>query len=255
MIYTDASGSHQKVHLGRLTANDVDHGLIDQPAILPLMAKQGGSFLKRIPPAALAGVVLVAIVGGGLLASAALRDETPEPAAAPSPGATPSPEGSVLPIPQSPSDVGVPLEDAGCTQVIEPKDQGAHQIGQRGEHPPYSSTPPTSGWYAAEPVPPALYYIPVPPEAALSTLVRGSVVVWHTGLTPAEEELLHGLFIYFEDEGITGASGEDLGLKEPIVLTAWGKLQRCDEISGEAIATFFTTYRGQGPLAGAPSGA
>lgn len=183
--------------------------------------------------------------GGGWLLWNAFGNE-PSPSASPTP--TPSPEVSVVPIPQNPSDVGVPLAEAGCTEVIEPPIQKAVEVGDGEEHPEYSSNPPTSGWHHRSPIPPALYYVPAPPEAMVAAMAKGDVIMWHTGLTYEETQDLHGLFIYFEDEAITGTSGEDLGLKDPIVMTAWGKLQRCEEISGEAIATFFETYRGNGPL-------
>ena len=206
------------------------------------MAKTNRS-RRRSRPLALGAFVLVA--GAiGVLTWSALSDGSSEPTPAPSP--TPSPEVSVLPIPQSPSEVGVPLAEAGCTPVEEPRLQRL-RLTSTDEHPEYSSNPPTSGWYQGPP-PPALYYVPIGPEPAVGAMAKGDVIVWHTGLTYDETQLLHGLFIYFKDEAITGASGEELGLEEPIVLTAWGKLQRCEKISGEAIATFFTTHRGKGPL-------
>lgn len=205
------------------------------------------SKLVRRPMFLVTALVALGAAGGGLTWSLLSGDEAP-PEPTPSPTATPSPDVSVLPIPQNPSEVGVPLSEAGCGDVEEPRDQGLH-LATGTEHPGYSSNPPTSGWYQAPP-PPALYYIPIGPEAAVGAMAKGDVIVWHTGLTFPETQLLHGLFIYFEDEAITGTSGEDLRLEDPIVLTAWGKLQRCEKISGEAIATFFETYRGDGPLVG-----
>ena len=188
-----------------------------------------------------AAAVLVGGIGAGFLVSLA-RDEDPEPA----------PEKTVrsVDLVTRVDQVGVPPGKAGCSEVEEPKVQPAEVFFGTEEgvtHPPYSSTPPTSGWHYLEPIDEAIYYQPHDPEALVANLAEGDVVVYHTGLTDAARDELIGLFVLFESNFILAVPGDDLGLEDEIVLTAWGKLQRCERLSGEAIESFFYRYRGQGP--------
>jgi hypothetical protein len=189
---------------------------------------------------AYAGVA--AIVAGGLAAGTLLGSLTRE-----QPTSERSPLYSVK-IPSSSRQVGVPLQDAGCSEVQEPKVQPSQVVVPDEEHEPYSSTPPTSGAHYAVPMSPAIYWAPDDPEAAVANLAVGDVVVWHSGFDTLEEQNeMKGLFVYFRSEDILAVPGDDLGLRGRIVLTAWGKLQVCEEFSGEAIHRFFDEYRGQGP--------
>ncbi|HEV3474368.1 MAG TPA: DUF3105 domain-containing protein [Actinomycetota bacterium] len=153
-----------------------------------------------------------------------------------------------VPIPTSSRQVGVPIDEAGCTDVREPEIQPSRIIAPEEKHPPYSSVPPTSGPHYVGPLSAAIYWVPNDPEALVANLAQGDIVVYHTGFDEIKEQNeLKGLFVYLHSEEILATPGEPLGLKHPIVLTAWGKLQECEQFSGEAIHRFFDKYRGLGP--------
>jgi hypothetical protein len=182
-------------------------------------------------------IAVGALVGGIVAASLATGPEdVPEPT-----------DGIVVELPQSVSEVGVPLAEAGCSGVESPTIQGSRIVNPEEKHVAYSSKPPTSGPHYLGPLDPAIYWIPNDPEAVVSNLAVGDVAVWHTGLTPDQQTELKGLFVLLHSEDILATAGDDLELEDEIVLTAWGKLQRCNRLSGEAIADFFQRYRGGGP--------
>lgn len=160
----------------------------------------------------------------------------------------PEPPGTTAKLPTKIAQIGVPADQAGCSPVRSPEIQPAVEVdGADAKHPPYSSTPPTSGWHLVHPLPPAGYLTPHDPEFVVANLAEGDVAVWHVGLTEKERQDLIGLFVLLKSEYILAVSGEELGLDHKIVLTAWGKLQECEKFSGQAIARFFNRYRGLGP--------
>lgn len=199
-------------------------------------------------------VLALALVGGGLAATVLGGEDSPQPETAPSPQTAPSPETTPSPdytyqLPKTIREAGVLASQAGCSEVETPKDQGSHQVETGEKHPPYSSTPPTSGWYRLGSLTPALYYVPTADnETLVRNMAEGDVIIWHTGLSKGELEDLKGLMVLLKSEQLLGVPGKKLGLEEKIVLTAWGRLQRCEELSGEAIEDFFERFRGQGPL-------
>jgi hypothetical protein len=185
-----------------------------------------------------AGVAAVVVAGVGVGAIAAsISDQSEEPA----------PTRTVF-LPSRVDQVGVSLDEAGCSEVEEPAIQQSRIIQVDEQHPPYTSTPPTSGPHYLGALSAGIYWVPHDPEAVVANLAEGDVVVWHTGFdTRKEQDQLKGLFVLFKSNEIVAVSGEELGLEQPIVLTAWGKLQECEKFSGEAIADFFEKYRGLGP--------
>jgi hypothetical protein len=203
--------------------------------------------IKRWIPLALWTIFGVTALGGGVMA---LLEDDPGPTpphAATSPHATPSPDYTYE-LPQSFAEAGVPADEAGCSAVDSPPDQGAHQVEQGENHPPYNSTPPTSGWYSVGALTPALYYVPFDPEVLVRNMAEGDVVIWHSGLSEPELQDLKGVMVLLESEQLVGLPYSKQGLEQKIVLTAWGHIQRCEELSGEVIAEFFDRYVGRGPL-------
>jgi hypothetical protein len=197
-------------------------------------ARPGGWRWPRAAPWVAVGAVAAAVGVAAALATG---------------GAQPSePPGRVVKIPTRFDQIGVPADEAGCSPVRSPKVQpNAVVSSAEPEHPPYSSTPPTSGWHFFDPLPAAGYLLPHDPEAVVANLADGDVAVWHVGLTEEERQDLIGLFVLLKSEYILAVSGEELGLDHKIVLTAWGKLQECEQLSGPVIARFFERYRGLGP--------
>jgi hypothetical protein len=191
---------------------------------------------RLIGYAGVAAVVVAGVSVGAIAAS--ITDQASEETA---------PARAVF-LPSRADQVGVSLDEAGCSDVEEPAIQQSRIIQVDEQHPPYTSTPPTSGPHYLGALSAGIYWIAHDPEAVVANLAEGDVVVWHTGFdTRKEQDELKGLFVLFKSNEIVAVSGEDLGLEQPIVLTAWGKLQECEKFSGEAIADFFEKYRGLGP--------
>ena len=196
------------------------------------------------------GVAL--LVTGGVAAAAVLSGGEPEPSPSPSPSLSPSPSPTQPPVfsfvvPDDPSEVGAPLAEAGCGPVQQPELQKPTEVKPGDKHPPYSSTPPTSGAHYPDGPGGGVFFVPHDPEAVVASMARGDVVVWHTGFSKGMRNDLIGLLTYFESDFLMAQPGDEMKLDHEMVLTAWGHLQECEEFSGEAVEQFFLNYRGRGP--------
>jgi len=162
------------------------------------------------------------------------------------PNGLPSPSYTVQ-LPSTIEEAGVPPSEAGCGELERPEEQDNVVISPGDSHPPYSSSPPTSGWHFLGSVSPALYYQPIQPENLVTNLAEGDVVIWHTGLSDDELLDLKGLMVLFASEQVVGVPGDTLSLEHSIVLTAWGRLQRCEKLSGPVVHQFIERFVGKGP--------
>lgn len=137
---------------------------------------------------------------------------------------------------------------AGCEEVETFDEIKGDHIGT-GEDPgpeAYNSIPPTSGpmW---EPLAPTGFLeqalaLPEP----LHNLEHGTVIVYYDdGLDDSD---LGGLRAYAERAGsaVIAAPAPD-GVDAPVTLTAWRKLQSCDEVSSAAIDEFRRSFQGKAP--------
>jgi hypothetical protein len=205
----------------------------------PARSKTGPA-RSRIAPWLALGAVVVTGLAAGFLGATAIREI---------PSREDRPGFDLGPVPRRLDLIGVPAEEAGCSDVESPPVQKTRIISPDQKHRPYTSTPPTSGAHFLTPLPAAIYYTPHVPEQVVSNLAVGDVVVWHTGVftTEAKRNHLLGLFLLYRSEELVAVEGGELGLEDPIVLTAWGKLQRCERFSGQAVADFFERYKGRGP--------
>jgi hypothetical protein len=206
----------------------------------PVRSKTGAARSRLARWLAVGAVVVTGLAAGFLAATLAPDDPSGEDrGGALNPG----------PIPRRLDLIGVSREEAGCSDVESPPVQRTRIVVPDQKHPPYSSTPPTSGPHFLSALPAAIYFQPHQPEQVVSNLAQGDVVVWHTGVATTQEKRnqLIGLFLLYRSEELVAVEGSDLGLEDPIVLTAWGKLQRCERFSGEAVADFFERYKGRGP--------
>lgn len=126
---------------------------------------------------------------------------------------------------------------AGCDPVERPRVQeGSHLIGAAEPPVPYSSVPPTSGWHSSgRPPEPGAYVDPLPDPVLVSALEQGSVVVAHQ--PDLAGEVVGALQrLPAEVDGVVVTPRQDL--PSAITLTAWGVLQRCDEVTAEDVAAF-----------------
>jgi hypothetical protein len=114
------------------------------------------------------------------------------------------------------------------------------------EHPPYNSTPPTSGWHVGRLADWGSYDFVVPDELLIHNMEDGGVILWYELGTPEEnrgrisrlEEAAHGY------DRVVIAPREDL--ETNYAMTAWQRLETFNEngFSSERIQAFLEAYEG-----------
>lgn len=132
---------------------------------------------------------------------------------------------------------GDPLAAADCEPAERPQlQEGSHLIGDQEPPVPYSSSPPTSGWHSSgRPLDPGAYVDPVSGPEQVRVLEQGGIVVAHDPALP-EDRVADLQRLPLEVEGIVVTPYEDA--PAPVTLTAWGVLQRCDDVTAEQVAAF-----------------
>jgi hypothetical protein len=145
-------------------------------------------------------------------------------------------------------DIGVPMDEAGCDDVLESKSEGRDHLPTEGApHAPYETDPPTSGPHYEIPADLGFYTEPLAPEQLVHNLEHGQIVIWYRPDLPSQtideiEELVN------REAGATVAVPyENLASDEAVVFTAWTASQRCEELSEEALIAFRRDYQGQAP--------
>jgi hypothetical protein len=145
-------------------------------------------------------------------------------------------------------DIGVPLAEAGCDDVVETESEGRDHLQTEGApHAPYESDPPTSGPHYEIPADLGFYTEPLPPEQIVHNMEHGQIIIWYRPDLPSQtideiEELVN------REAGATVAVPyENLANDEAVVFTAWTASQRCEELSEEALIEFRKDFQGQAP--------
>ncbi|HVF54382.1 MAG TPA: DUF3105 domain-containing protein [Actinomycetota bacterium] len=143
--------------------------------------------------------------------------------------------------------VGVAAGEAGCTAVETPEEQGQDHIEEGTQHPPYSSNPPTSGPHYGSPADAGFYETPMAQETVVHNLEHGQIVIWYR--PDAEQDVLDQIEDVTRDEAVATLAVPFSEIEEPydLVLTAWGALQRCENVSQVVIDDFRAEYQGRGP--------
>lgn len=139
------------------------------------------------------------------------------------------------------TDPADPLAEADCEPVEHPQQQeGSHLIGDQEPPVPYSSSPPTSGWHTSgRPLDPGTYVEEVSGPEQVSVLEHGGVVVSHDPSLPDDQlERVQRLPEQVDDVVVTPYAQA----LAPVTLTAWGVLQRCQEVTAEDVAAFRDTH-------------
>jgi hypothetical protein len=114
------------------------------------------------------------------------------------------------------------------------------------DHPPYNSTPPTSGWHVGRIADWGSYDFVVPDELLIHNMEDGGVILWYQ-LGTSEENQAH---INRLEEAARGfervviAPREDL--ETAYAITAWQRLDTFneDDFSSERIHAFLEAYEG-----------
>ncbi len=106
----------------------------------------------------------------------------------------------------------------------------------------YNSNPPTSGPHLPNLAPGGWHDEAVPKELVIHNLEDGYVAIqYRPDLDPGQKEQLRGLVNEIGDKVIAVPYE---GLKTPIALTAWTRLDELPSFDKERIRNFVTAYRG-----------
>lgn len=116
-------------------------------------------------------------------------------------------------------------------------------------HPAYNSLPPTSGWHYTIPADWGVHATQILDEIQLRNLAAGGVMLqYQPSLASTARQALAELFGQLRRLGqcrLILAPYE--GLDQPIVLTAWNRILKLEEVDRDQIETFVNTFTGKGP--------
>ncbi len=132
---------------------------------------------------------------------------------------------------------GDPMAGADCDPVERPPlQEGSHLLGDQEPPVPYSSSPPTSGWHASgRPLDPGTYVEEVSGPEQVQVLEQGGVVVAHDPSLPSDQ-LDRIQRLPSDVDRVVVTPYQDA--PAPVTLTAWGVLQRCQDVTVEEVAAF-----------------
>ncbi len=122
-------------------------------------------------------------------------------------------------------------------------DRGSRHVAP-GEPVNYDTATPTSGTHASTSARCGVITAGLPLEFAVHDLEHGVVVVWYR--PDLEEALLPDLRALIDQWDSHVLVAPNPGITEPIVATAWNRLQRFDTV-GEGLTEFINVYRNRGP--------
>jgi hypothetical protein len=150
---------------------------------------------------------------------------------------------------------GMTVEEAGCDDVETFEPQEAAHIEQGAEHDDYNSNPPTSGPHYAQPLGPiatGFYPSEIEAEKVIHNLEHGEIVIWYSPDAPEQtvddiEEITKQ-----EPAATVAVQWSDIEPPHQFVLSAWGSLQRCVQVSQDVVDDFRREYQGNGPERIAP---
>lgn len=146
-----------------------------------------------------------------------------------------------------------------------PQVNGDHIVGQAIDEMPhfhvdpslkvqYNHDPPTSGCHYSianqAPVPPGAYNQEIPAEYWVHNLEHGYVVVWYDSKTAASDvATLQSLATTLPRLLVVGWWQGDLPADKHVVLTSWGRTDRCAKVSDDVINSFYKAHLNDQKLA------
>lgn len=149
--------------------------------------------------------------------------------------------------PGATENVGVAAAQAGCEEIEKPDEQEGAHIEVGTPHDPYSSSPPTSGPHYVEPAVASFYPDQQTTEQLVHNLEHSQIVIWYQPDAPAETLDSIEAVVGQESQATLAAPFPDIEPPYQLALTAWGALQRCEQVSQEVIDDFRREYQGKGP--------
>lgn len=129
-------------------------------------------------------------------------------------------------------------EAAGCGDLDTFEPQAPRHIDSAGneERVPYETDPPTSGDHlGARTADWGFYTEPIEPEIFVHNLEHGGTVVHYGDLSEEQLDELETVMEEFPD-GAMAIPNEELD--KPVVMTAWGAMLECDEVSPQVVRGF-----------------
>jgi len=140
---------------------------------------------------------------------------------------------------------GVALKAAGCGSVLSFANLGQdHLQGPGKTYDKYNSSPPTSGPHSPQPARWGSSSQTIPKETLVHNLEHGGVVVHYKGLSNQQIDELDKLVDAHAD-GVVDNPNQTID--QPIVMTAWTKMEKCKRFSIPAIKGFVALNCGKGP--------
>lgn len=140
--------------------------------------------------------------------------------------------------------------EAGCDPIESAKPQKAEHIPEGQEHAPYNTNPPTSGPHYSAPLAPidtGFYESDIEPEKVVHNLEHGEIVIWYRPDAPSETIDAIEKVTQQQPDATVAVPWSDIESPKEFVLTAWGKLQPCVQVSQEVVDHFRSLYQGKGP--------
>ena len=144
--------------------------------------------------------------------------------------------------------VGVSAAEANCEdiEVVEPAEENPH-VEPGAPHEPYNTSPPTSGPMYADTAPPGFTTEALPPELVVHNIEHGQIGIWYQPDAPDETlEAIEDLALQ-EPQATIAVPYTDIEAPYQLVLTGWGALQRCEQVSQEVVDDFRREYQGNSP--------
>ena len=123
--------------------------------------------------------------------------------------------------------------------------QGRAHIAPEESHPPYNTTPPTSGWHYENPAPWGVSSLPIPDEVQVHNLEHGGIMLQYDcddgcddlvqNLTQVASRYRHTIVAPYSE------------MDTRIALTAWGWIDTFDEFEQTRVVDFIETHIDRGP--------
>jgi len=153
---------------------------------------------------------------------------------------------------------GVPMDEAGCTDIEEFEAEGREHIDP-AQPVEYETTPPTSGNHFGTPLDAGFFPSEQPEGAVVHNLEHGQITIWYSPDMP--DESVDDLEGYVEaannDPDLPGTAPRPVlavpydGLEgdATYAVAGWAASQACAEYSRDALDAFRERFQGNGPEA------
>ena len=144
--------------------------------------------------------------------------------------------------------VGVSAAQANCEEIeeFETPEENPH-VEPGAPHDPYNSSPPTSGPMFEQTAPLGFSTEALPEESLVHNQEHGAIVIWYQPDAPAETlEAIEDLTLQ-EPQATVAVPYTDIEAPYQLVISAWGALQRCEQVSQEVVDDFRREHQGNSP--------